>query len=165
MSRLVSMICFLVLVSGCGGSDLQLVSVSGTLKFESGDPVVGAKIYFMPENGGIASQGVTGDDGSFTVRTSTGAVGAIVGKHKVTVSKPSAGTDVDWDDPAAVEAYAAERGGGRNTGGRTSEPKGVRSDSDGTVPKRYESANDTPLSYDVTEGGDHDAVEFVISPN
>lgn len=153
----------LALLVGCGdGSGLDLQPVSGTLKFESGDPVVGARIYFMPEDGGIASQGVTGEDGSFTAKTSTGAAGAVVGMHKVTVSKPSAELNVNWDDPSSVAAYSEQRGAG--AGGRSSEPTGARSASDGTVPKIYESPDKTPLSYDVTADGNHDAVEFVISP-
>lgn len=165
MSRVISLACLLSFVGsiGCGGgSELQLVAVSGTLKFESGDPVSGATVNFMPEEGGIGSQGTTAEDGTFTLRTSTGALGALAGKHKITVTKESEESKVNWNDPQSMQDMAAKRGGG---GGRqkSSEPNGARANSDGSIPKQYQSTSDTPLSYDVTKDGSHSSVELVIS--
>lgn len=147
---------------GCGGgSELELRAVSGVLKADSGNPIAEAKVFFMPEDGSIASSATTAEDGSFTLRTSTGASGAVVGKHKVTVTKNAADEKVNWNDPSSMADLAASRNGGgsRRQG---SEPKGTREQGDGSIPKKYASANDTPLSYDVTSGGDHGAIELTV---
>ncbi|WP_437186327.1 carboxypeptidase-like regulatory domain-containing protein [Planctomicrobium sp. SH668] len=78
--------CILLLAMGCGGSTgpkIQLGPASGKAIFNNA-PIKNATITFYPESGpvGVAT---TDDSGAFEVRTN-GRLGAVVGKHKVTVS-------------------------------------------------------------------------------
>lgn len=148
--------------AGCGGgSDLDLKTVSGTLTWDGGDPVGEATITFMPEEGGPSSTAVTDASGAFTLRTGTGASGAVVGKHKVVVTRPKADSQINFNDPSSLQQAAAGRGGGDQKKGRQS-PGGDTSASDASIPKQYTNQADTPLNYDVTADGSHGSVSFVI---
>ncbi len=81
-------ICFLG-SSGCGGSE-KVVPVSGTVT-RNGQPVPGLVVSFVPEAAtetGV-SIGETDDNGKYTLTVvKTGKSGAVVGTHKVWVSRP-----------------------------------------------------------------------------
>ena len=81
-------VCFLS-SSGCGGSE-KVVSVSGTVT-HNGQPVPGLVVSFVPEAAtqtGV-STGQTDDNGKYTLTVvKTGKSGAVVGTHKVWVSRP-----------------------------------------------------------------------------
>ena len=80
----------LVFVSGCGSE--KLAPVSGTVTLD-GKPLAGATVSFQPtaEREGIeaplGSTGKTNDKGEYTLQTITGKPGAVVGKHKVAISR------------------------------------------------------------------------------
>lgn len=150
-----------VAVMGCGGgSDLELRPVSGVLTWDGGDPVGDAAITFMPEDGGPSSTAKTDADGAFDLRTGTGASGAVIGKHKVIVTRPKAGAEINFSDPSSLAQAAAARGGEQQKG-RVS-PGGDTSTSDASIPKQYTNQADTPLSYDVTADGSHGSLSFVL---
>lgn len=85
---LLATVCFLG-TSGCGGPE-TVVPVSGTIT-RNGQPVHGLVVSFVPvaatETG--VSTGETDDDGKYTLTVvKSGKSGAVVGTHKVWVSRP-----------------------------------------------------------------------------
>lgn len=90
MIRLTLVTAFLFLV-GCGGSDFNMVSVSGTITMD-GEPLEGVEVVFAPMEVkgqvevGPASVGITDSNGGFTLKTPRGAEGAMIGNHRVSVS-------------------------------------------------------------------------------
>lgn len=73
------------LLAGCGGGTNvpDLVPVTGTVTYKNA-PLADVNVSFLPATGPAAT-GVTGTDGKYTLKTN-GAIGAVPGKHKVTVS-------------------------------------------------------------------------------
>ena len=87
---------------GCGGGT---ANVSGVVTLD-GKAVEGATVTFTPDSkdgGGVgASYGKTDAEGRFTLRTVSGdKSGAVVGKHKVTISQ-------SLPDPTNPEGIAKE---------------------------------------------------------
>jgi hypothetical protein len=76
--------------SGCGGNSDRVVSVTGTVT-HNGQPVPGIVVSFVP-NAATAtgvSTGQTDDNGKYELKVAkTGSSGAVVGTHKVWVSRP-----------------------------------------------------------------------------
>lgn len=68
---------------GCGG-DLGLTPVTGTVTLD-GKPLPNAEVVFRPEDG-RPSLGTTDDQGRFELRYSSDQMGAVQGKHKVSIS-------------------------------------------------------------------------------
>ncbi len=134
---------------GCGGgvSDApDLASVSGKVTVD-GKPTGGLTVEFHPDShvgtSGPISTGLTAADGTFTLATSTGREGAVVGSHKVLVKCP-------W----------------RLEGRETETADGFGSSPDGSAPApapdagtpcnvnvKYESSEQTPLSAEVPAEG------------
>ena len=87
----------LVLGLGCGSG--KFAPVSGTVTM-NGKPLAGALVIFSPIakggsiDAGPGSSGKTNDKGEYTLTSDTGRTGAVVGKHRVSVSLmgPSTGT-------------------------------------------------------------------------
>jgi len=67
---------------GCGPAGLTRVSGKVTL---DGQPLSGAMVQFIPEEGGNPANGVTGSDGSFRLSTYSTGDGARPGTYKVLV--------------------------------------------------------------------------------
>ena len=74
----------LLLYSGCGGSGLNLAPVEGVVTL-NGAPVADAGVLFKPAQGPFA-MGVTDAEGRFTLTTAN-EEGALIGDHKVAISK------------------------------------------------------------------------------
>ena len=78
---------------GCNSSKFDLAPVSGVVTLD-GEPVADARVIFEPQrtgqealSAGPSSNGVTDDEGRFTLETTVeGHRGAVVGAHTVTVS-------------------------------------------------------------------------------
>jgi hypothetical protein len=85
----------LVLGLGCGSG--KFAPVSGTLTM-NGKPLAGALVIFSPIakggsiDAGPGSSGKTNDKGEYTLTSDTGRTGAVVGKHRVSVSLMNPGT-------------------------------------------------------------------------
>src|SRR5262245_7095956 len=116
----------LVLVLGCGGR--KFASVSGTVTMD-GKPLPNAVVTFIPvaEKGAIdageSSTGKTNEKGEFTLKSTTGKNGALVGKHKVSISIQKTKVGESEERTRTVEL----------------------------VPNRYN--ENTELSFDVPSGG------------
>ena len=85
----------LVLGLGCGSG--KFAPVSGTVTM-NGQPLAGALVIFSPIakegsiDAGPGSSGKTNDKGEYTLTSDTGRTGALVGKHRVSVSLMNPGT-------------------------------------------------------------------------
>lgn len=74
-------------LAGCSRSDRPpLAKVSGVVLLD-GAPVEGAAVMFMPVAGGRPAQGSTDAQGKFQLTTFDTHDGAIIGEHKVSVTK------------------------------------------------------------------------------
>lgn len=122
----------LVLFSlGCGGGGYdgpKLYPVTGKLT-KGGAPLPGINISLIaadPASKAPALFAVTGDDGSFTIRTSTGFPGAPVGAYKVLIVAP----------PPEID-YRTQKG----------PPKKSK-----VIPEKYGTASSTDKVLDVKAG-------------
>ena len=93
--------------SGCGGSKEKVVNVTGKVT-HNGNPVDGLVISFVPvvqtETG--VSTGTTDENGKYDLTVFlTGQTGAVVGTHKVWVSRPRE----PFVDPADKEEIAKQK--------------------------------------------------------
>jgi hypothetical protein len=85
LSYLLSAAAVSLLLVGCGDSVPAMAPVSGVVTVD-GQPVEGATVTFVPEAGGRPAIGLTNAEGKFTLETLKPGDGALVGKHKVTVT-------------------------------------------------------------------------------
>src|SRR5262245_27711243 len=94
---------------GCGGSSQKFAPVSGRVTMK-GQPLAGAAVTFMPivPEGGAApgpnSVAKTDENGEFTLETTTGEPGALVGPHRVHISLTVGGTSGDERRPVSASA-------------------------------------------------------------
>jgi hypothetical protein len=81
---------------GCGGgkSGPQLAQAKGKVIYKS-NPVAGASVTFASEQGELAA-GITNEQGEFTLSTG-GRPGAMLGTHKVYVSKAASAPGMPQD--------------------------------------------------------------------
>lgn len=91
---------------GCGESGPSLGKVTGKVTLD-GKPVANAIVSFVPEDGRRASSATTNADGIYNLAYIS-QEGAVIGKHKVSVtSTPEATTqtmeDIPSDDPRYAE--------------------------------------------------------------
>jgi len=76
-----------VAIAGCGGSsDAPVVAAVSGVVTVKGQPRADLNVTFHPEDGGRPATGLTGPDGKFTLTTNNTGDGAIVGRHKVTIT-------------------------------------------------------------------------------
>jgi hypothetical protein len=131
----------LVCAVGCGK---KYATVSGKVTL-NGEPLAKATVSFQPiaregsVESGIGSQAKTNDKGEFTLTTSTGQKGALVGKHEVRIS--------------LLEQQVGEADTRPPRGGWPMHDK---------IPGRYN--KDTTLTFDVPSGGTNKADFPLKSP-
>lgn len=80
-----SLILSVSLLTGCGDSGPDMAPVTGVVTLD-GAPVENAAVMFVPEAGGRPATGLTDAEGKFSLETLKPGDGALVGKHKVTVT-------------------------------------------------------------------------------
>ena len=91
----------LVFGLGCGSG--KFAPVSGTVTM-NGKPLAGALVIFSPIakegsiDAGPGSSGKTNDKGEYTLTSDTGRTGALVGKHRVSISLMNQGTGESESD-------------------------------------------------------------------
>ncbi|WP_347244323.1 carboxypeptidase-like regulatory domain-containing protein [Thermogutta sp.] len=91
--------------SGCGRGGPALGQVEGTVTLD-GVPLPGARVIFSPVDGGRSSMAVTDGSGHYELEFAAGSKGAVVGKHKVTISTFEAG---EKDDSGQLVGFVPER--------------------------------------------------------
>jgi hypothetical protein len=96
--RWIPSVLLLLLVVGCGGAggDPKLNPVQGKVTLD-GQPLPNAIVSFIPAKG-PPSGAITDADGKYEMRFKSGAVGAVVGTHSVTIS-----TDMDGNAAPGAE--------------------------------------------------------------
>jgi hypothetical protein len=133
----------MLVASGCIGSE-KFAPVSGKVTL-NGTPLAHATVNFLPLakpgsiDAGESSAGKTNAQGQFTLTSSTGRKGALVGRHRVSIS--------------ALDQRAGEHD--------TRPPRGGWPKAD-KVPIRYNSKSE--LTFDVPPGGTDKANFALTSP-
>jgi hypothetical protein len=90
-SRLLFLVCALLLAAGCN-SKAKFAPVSGKVTLD-GKPLANATVSFQPiaeeesAIAGVGSTGKTNENGEFALTAATGEKGAVVGKHRVVITK------------------------------------------------------------------------------
>jgi hypothetical protein len=100
-----------VSLAGCGSQPYDLATVSGTVTV-NGQPMAGASVNYQPiaqgkENAtpGPGSFGKTDENGRYSLRTvEPDAEGAVVGRHRITITSPKVQRDSSDDN-----IYAEDR--------------------------------------------------------
>lgn len=91
---------FALTLTGCGPG-YKLTPTSGVLKI-GGKPEANILVQFYPQGGtGPTSFGVTDEQGRFTLKTTDGRDGAMIGPHKVVL--------VDQDEERPAQGQAPKR--------------------------------------------------------
>jgi hypothetical protein len=89
-------------IAGCAGSDapqrVTVYEVKGQVLLKDGRPLKGGRVYFVPSDGALTSEGAIGPDGTFSMLTGNSGEGAPPGEYKVRV------------EPADVSLLAAAAG-------------------------------------------------------
>jgi hypothetical protein len=83
---------------GCGRSDVSLGKVRGMVTLD-GSPIPDVMVNFSPEEGGRPSSARTDSRGQYNLIYSTNSMGAVVGKHVVTLTSSREFTDEELADP------------------------------------------------------------------
>lgn len=134
-------------VSGCGGDSSlpKTAKVRGTVSYK-GKPLSGGQISFIPEAGSEAAQSgqpassQIGTDGSFTLTTFNTGDGALIGAHKVIVSKRGSDTSRNQPKPDGTIDYTV--------------PKAE-------IPEKYEKVEKTPLKFTVEDKTNEFKIDLV----
>lgn len=143
----------LTVFAGCGGGAPDdapdLAAVSGKVTVD-GKAVSGLTVEFHPtgDTKGPLSTGTTGEDGSFTLATSTGRAGAVIGSHKVLVKCP-------WRLEGRAKAGSTADGFGSSESG-VAPPPDPDANKKCTVNEKFEAARTTTLSAEVPPAGVND---------
>ncbi len=100
---------FLVLVvaatlSGCSGkaNGPELARVKGTVTFQ-GQPLKNATVVFLPAQQGVRlASGTTDDNGRFELMTDVPGDGAVLGKHRVTITVRAVEQSLTQEEQSAL---------------------------------------------------------------
>ncbi len=149
-SALLTLTAIVLSFSGCGsGVDFKTVPVSGVVMLD-GKPLEGAGVTFMSKEGNKIASGKTDASGKFTLTTIVGKIsvdGAIVGVHKVGVSKTESADGADGEKKAGESPQEmVNRMAGMATDTSKVKEKYI-------VAKKYNSPETSGLTATVAEGG------------
>lgn len=136
-------------ISGCGQAGPKTVPVSGVVLLD-GNPIEGASVTFMSNDGNRVANGITDASGKYTLRTVFGSQlidGAVPGGHKVGVAKTQsdgAGPPQPKDGETPQEMVNRMAGSPTNT----SKVKETF-----LIPKKFNSPEYSGLTATVSESG------------
>lgn len=118
--------CLTAMILGCGSNNrLATAPVSGTVTLD-GKPLPYGQVVFQPLNGRIAKGSI--EDGRFTLGTYEAADGAVMGRHRVSVS---ARKKLEGEEPGAP---------------------GVPRFGPSLIPERYDDSAASGLEFEVVSG-------------
>ena len=101
---LLALMALACLMTGCSQGP-AVGRVEGTVTLD-GSPLGGAKVIFTPIDGGRPSMAVTDGSGRYELEFGPGVKGALVGKHKVSISTFEPG---ETDDSGQLVGHVPER--------------------------------------------------------
>jgi hypothetical protein len=82
--KLMAVLLLAVAVSGCGGSDIELGEVTGTVYLD-GKPLPRAAVVFVPTKPGRSAIGGTDENGVYEMKYTPTAIGSLVGEVTVEI--------------------------------------------------------------------------------
>jgi hypothetical protein len=128
-----------LVAAGCGGGGRPPVTEVEGIVLLNGTPLPSAQVEFLPElskfGAEMNSSAITDDKGRFKLTCSYNQLpGAVIGKHRVTVSEAPAPQEFRGMDGASQEGYAKYVTGLRNR----------------PIPPEYGTVGRTPLVIEVT---------------
>jgi hypothetical protein len=142
-------LCLVALMVGCTqGDDMGLVRAKGTVLY-NGQPVAGANVTFAHIDGHLAT-GTTDAQGVFTL-TTNGRPGAMLGDHKVGISK----FENNMPDTSQLKPEDMMRMQQEGGGSAAYEPKAL-------LPIKYSMPTDSGLSATVVEDESQNTFEFPL---
>lgn len=93
---------------GCGGSDgPDLGTVEGKVTLD-GNPLAKATVTYSPVDGGRQSFATTDDDGYYSLKHTPSRDGALIGKHKISITTATSTTNANGDDVETPEKLPAK---------------------------------------------------------
>ncbi|MBM4088948.1 MAG: carboxypeptidase regulatory-like domain-containing protein [Planctomycetes bacterium] len=142
------------IVVGCDKGPTESVAKAGGTVTMNGEPVASARVTFHPVSGSRISHGTTDAMGKFTLSTFGVNDGALIGKHKVTVSKVEGADSTPKVDVealrkggvSAMPGYADQMGVG---GKKAEQPKQL-------IPEKYSDKEQSTFEVEVTATGTND---------
>ena len=144
-----------LLASGCSGGGPKrppLGKVSGTVTYK-GKPVSGAVVSFMMERAPRAATGTTDSNGNYKLTTFDTNDGALVGTHKVTVTKiplPASGESSKSNTPDDLAKIIAE--------GKFEEF--MKKTKNEEIPAKYANIATSPLQFTIDSGDNEKKIEL-----
>jgi len=120
-----------LLTVGCSSGKLPLASAGGKVTYQ-GKPLEFGTILFQPTGGGLTARGEIQPDGTFVLGTYSDGDGAVIGKHKISI------TCNDTQRPGYTLAPGAEATVGKSL-----------------IPEKYTEAETSGLQAEVTADGDN----------
>ncbi len=144
-------------VTGCGGgndSGLNTVPVTGTVMMD-GSPVEGAKVAFIPKEGGQGAVGMTDAQGKFSLMTVDPDDGAVPGSYTVTVFKSESAQSMPADADRANMSGEEARAYAQEVQKNLISNRGGAGKVQDLLPEKYKSPATTDLTAEVTEGGEN----------
>jgi len=134
---------------GCGGGGPKLGKVKGKVTY-NGQPVAGATVTFKPSQGPLGI-GTTDASGEFTL-TTAGEPGAVLGDHKVFITKHAAREGTTTDMTPEDLAKMAREGGGAALALPESE-----------IPTKYANPATSGLTATVTADASKNVFDFALT--
>lgn len=142
--------------SGCGGPGgrAPIAQTTGVVTLD-GEPIEGARVSFMPveeEIAGLFSHAMTDKDGKFTMSTYGLNDGALVGRHKVIVTKPEKEVKFDPNELSATGYGGTSQYQEMMAGGARGRGREMGSD----LPKKYADKETSGIEILVEQGVKND---------
>src|SRR5262249_28892104 len=135
----------MVPVVGCGGATVKPIKVEGVVTLD-GQPLPGATVSFLPNEGGRTASGRSDADGSFRLTTFNTDDGALPGEYKVIVTVVKGDEEMMRVDPH--DAKNMEKVMMRNAmqhKDKNKKKEAVKKKSPSPLPETYSDMKQTPL--------------------
>lgn len=101
-ARRAGLLALTALLSGCGGSGVEVAPVTGRVTLD-GAPLAGARVRFQPEaSGGSPSYGAADSDGNYVLAYKRDQPGALIGWHTVSVERGGHDDSANKSKPQAL---------------------------------------------------------------
>lgn len=136
-------------LAGCGGSGPGLVKSTGQVTYKN-KGLAGATVKFYPTGEGPMAVAITDEEGNFSV-TTNGRAGAVLGMHKVSITKSS-----DAAGAASMPANPTPDDMRKMAMDNMKKPSGPKSE----IPEKYASAEASNLSAEVTSNASNNVFQF-----